>query len=321
MRRVLTWNGTAGTFADTTGIAQFNRFCSADLPPRTGFYNPATGQGFDGLHLHERRGGRRGRPRVRSRRHRRREGQRPTSCPTSASSRGRTRWRTPTPATGRLSWASTTRRPGRSTSTSATSRITATRSSAPDCRTARCYGIKVTNGGANYAGGAVPLENAARSTAASLCSRSRARRPPALGAALQGLSVANDVTEFARPEDGHWDTQNPNVFYWVTTGATLGGKVQSAKLYKLTFDSLANPTGGTIELVVDAATLTGTDGATGALVRQHGGGRRRQRPRAGGPGRQRLHRQDLEDRTAHTDCGADLRVGSHPLPARRRRIS
>jgi hypothetical protein len=74
--------------------------------------------------------------------------------------------------------------------------------------------------------------------------------------------VSRGVTEFARPEDGHWDAKNPRVFYWVTTGATLAGQGQSARLYKLTFDSLANPTGGTIELVVDSKDLVGTDAAT-----------------------------------------------------------
>jgi hypothetical protein len=64
------------------------------------------------------------------------------------------------------------------------------------------------------------------------------------------------VTEFARPEDGHWDTKNPNVFYWVTTGRTGA----TARLYKFTFDSIANPTGGTVETVLDAANLIGTDG-------------------------------------------------------------
>ena len=73
---------------------------------------------------------------------------------------------------------------------------------------------------------------------------------------LQSASEALDVTQFARPEDGHWDTQNPNAFYWVTTG----GLGQTARLYRFTFDSISAPTGGTIELVVDAASLTGTDG-------------------------------------------------------------
>lgn len=48
----------------------------------------------------------------------------------------------------------------------------------------------------------------------------------------------------------------------MTTGATrveLGG-IQTSRLYKLTFDSLKNPTGGSIELVVDSKDLTGTDG-------------------------------------------------------------
>jgi hypothetical protein len=52
------------------------------------------------------------------------------------------------------------------------------------------------------------------------------------------------------------------VFYFVTTGATVNGASQNARLYKLTFNNMVNPTGGTIELVVDSSSLTGTDGAT-----------------------------------------------------------
>jgi hypothetical protein len=128
------------------------------------------------------------------------------------------------------------------------------------------YGIKVTNGGAKYNNGAVPLENAGAINGTFTLvpfTRAQAAGP---GSALQALSVTNGVTEFARPEDGHWDTKNPRVFYWVTTGRTVSSNplnVQSARLYKLTFDSLANPTGGTIELVVDSASLTGTDGLSG----------------------------------------------------------
>jgi hypothetical protein len=78
------------------------------------------------------------------------------------------------------------------------------------------------------------------------------------GAQMQTQSTARDVTEFARPEDGHWDTKNPNVFYWVTTGRTGA----TARLYKFTFNSIANPTGGIVETVLDAASLIGTDGQT-----------------------------------------------------------
>ena len=65
--------------------------------------------------------------------------------------------------------------------------------------------------------------------------------PPAdllSGAQLQVRSVAAGVTEFARPEDGHWDTQLNRVFYFVTTGASIGGATQTARLYKLTFDDI-----------------------------------------------------------------------------------
>lgn len=37
------------------------------------------------------------------------------------------------------------------------------------------------------------------------------------GVQLQAASAASGVTEFLRPEDGHWDTKNPNLFYFVTT--------------------------------------------------------------------------------------------------------
>jgi len=76
---------------------------------------------------------------------------------------------------------------------------------------------------------------------------SGARATPAT---LDAASVANG-TSFARPEDANWDTQNPRVLYFVITGANIDGKAQNARLYKLTFDSVANPTGGTIEFITE----------------------------------------------------------------------
>jgi secreted PhoX family phosphatase len=123
------------------------------------------------------------------------------------------------------------------------------------------YGIKVTDGGVNYANGPAALEdNGAISGAFELEPLSDVA--PGAGALLQTTSRARGVTEFARPEDGAWDTKNARAFYFVTTGASVGSpsRTQTARLYKLTFDSLQNPSGGSIELVVDAASLTGTDG-------------------------------------------------------------
>ena len=76
------------------------------------------------------------------------------------------------------------------------------------------------------------------------------------GDVLQMTSVARGLTEFAKPEDGAWHTLDSRVFDFVVTGSSIDGAGQSARLDKLTFDSLVNPTGGTIELVVDRASLT-----------------------------------------------------------------
>lgn len=94
------------------------------------------------------------------------------------------------------------------------------------------------------------------------------------GAMQQTNARSAGVTEFARPEDGHWADQD--TFYFVTTGADPDGAppvgqppniaVQSARLYRLDFASLSGGavdyTNGSITMVKDSATLVGTDGQT-----------------------------------------------------------
>jgi Bacterial protein of unknown function (DUF839)/PEP-CTERM motif len=69
-------------------------------------------------------------------------------------------------------------------------------------------------------------------------------------------SNTKGVTNFARPEDGHW--ADADTFYFATTGTTAGG---SAKLYRLDLDATAS--GGTVTMALDSASLIGTDGANG----------------------------------------------------------
>lgn len=60
------------------------------------------------------------------------------------------------------------------------------------------------------------------------------------------------VTGFERPEDGAWDTTNPNRFYFVTTASNTG----HSKLWALDFvDAADQSQGGTIKLLVN-----GTEG-------------------------------------------------------------
>lgn len=253
IRRVLTWQG--GTFADTTGLTAFNRFCSGDLPPLTGFFNPTTGNGFDGLiYMNGEESGAEGRA---------------FAHVVTGDEKGTSY---ELPYLGKFSWENSVAHPNSGDKTL----VVGLDDSSPGqvylyvgdkqdqgnpveragLQNGRLYGIKVTDGGANYLGGAAPQENAGAINGTFALHAFTREEAVGTGAALQALSVASGVTEFARPEDGHWDTKNPNVFYWVTTGRSG----QTARLYRFTFDSIQDPTGGTVELVVDAANLVGTDG-------------------------------------------------------------
>ncbi|QWG11677.1 hypothetical protein KMZ29_18340 [Bradyrhizobium sediminis] len=72
------------------------------------------------------------------------------------------------------------------------------------------------------------------------------------GAQIDAASEAAGVTTFLRPEDGAWDTLNPNRFYFVTTGAFNS----PSRLWAMDFTDANNPAaGGTIRLL-----LNGTEG-------------------------------------------------------------
>jgi hypothetical protein len=79
------------------------------------------------------------------------------------------------------------------------------------------------------------------------------------GATLEISSVANGVTRFLRPEDGAWDTLDPNVFYFNTTDRYdqtkdgVGTQVGASRIQRLRFLDIRHPElGGSIETVGDA---------------------------------------------------------------------
>ena len=72
------------------------------------------------------------------------------------------------------------------------------------------------------------------------------------GAQIDAASETAGVTTFLRPEDGAWDTLNPNRFYFVTTNAFNA----PSQLWAADFVDVKNPAaGGTIKLL-----LNGTEG-------------------------------------------------------------
>lgn len=70
------------------------------------------------------------------------------------------------------------------------------------------------------------------------------------GAQIDALSETSGVTSFLRPEDGAWDTINPNRFYFVTTNAFNA----PSQLWALDFIDAAHPElGGTIKLLLNGS--------------------------------------------------------------------
>jgi len=246
-----------GVWKDATGSLAFDRLCSADLPARTALFNPATGRGFPGrmfLNGEEAEEGR------------------AFAHVVTGAGYG-TSYELPllgklqhenvlaNPKSGDTTLAITLddSTPGQVYVYVGTKKSTGNPVDRAGFKGGRLYGIKVTDGGAKYGGGPAARENNGAITGKfALVDVSAAATQSEND--LQALSTTLGVTEFARPEDGHWDVLNARTFYWATTGAVVDGKQQSARLYKLVFDSITQPTGGTIEWVVDSAALTGTDG-------------------------------------------------------------
>jgi hypothetical protein len=107
------------------------------------------------------------------------------------------------------------------------------------------YGIKVTGYPAEVAATGIP--NGTRFGVYSFGDVSSKS-----GALLETDSNTNGATQFRRPEDGAWDTSNPNVYYFVTTDQYPG----KSRLWRLTFDDASHPElGGTIDMLLD-----GTEG-------------------------------------------------------------
>jgi hypothetical protein len=229
IQHVYTWDPVSSqyVFAPTAALG---RFCSADLPAFTAFFNPRTGRGFDGrLFMDGEEIGAEGRG----------------FAHVLTGTLKRTSYELA--HLGRFSWENSVAHPDSGDKTIVVGLDDSTpgqvyvyvgnkrRTGHPVERAGltggKLYGIKVTNGGDNYSSGPVAVENNGPINGAFMLQEITDPTYVGNGAKLQSLSVGLGITEFARPEDGAWDTRDPRVFYFVITGAaSIGVNGQSARL-------------------------------------------------------------------------------------------
>lgn len=235
-------NGTTWT----AGTTAFGRFCSADLPALSAFYNPTSGLGYNGrIYMNGEEVGNEGR----------------AFAHVVTGTESGNSYQLPYHA--RYSWENNVAHYGTGDKTlvmglddSSPGQVylyvgdkqaTGNAVQRAGLDNGFVYGIKV-EGGPQLEDRATGYNNQAFSMVA--MTRQEAA---GTGANFQTQSTAKGVTEFLRPEDGAWDPNNPNRFYFVTTdrfeNATQSGR---SRLYALDFNDINNPTaGGTIKQLID----------------------------------------------------------------------
>lgn len=239
--------------------AAFGRFCSADLPPVSAFYNAATGKGtqerifMNGEETND-------------------ESRAMAHIVTGAS--GGTSWELP--ALGKGAWENAVASPSTGDKTVVAlmndgtdgqvyfyignKTNTGTEVDKAGLTNGTPWGVKVTGFAAERTSTTSNIAIPTPGTRFSLVDMGNVKQMS--GVAFNTASNTAGVTKFSRPEDGAWDPSNPRDFYFNTTDQIdqvtdgVGTQVGRSRLWRLRFDSISNPAlGGTIEAVLD-----GTEG-------------------------------------------------------------
>lgn len=247
---VYTYDKTTGMFGIPAAPVQFARLCSADLPGRRAFYNPATGKGtFARIFMNGEETGDEGR----------------AFAHIATGRNAGMSWELP--SLGRFSWENSVANPRTGDKTV----VFGTDDSTPG-QVYVYVGDKQSTGNqierAGLHGGStygiqlpsLPFETLAgfsRGTTMNFGAHNFGDVANRTGAQLQADSNTNGVTNFARPEDAQWNPRNPNQLIFCTTGATVNSEVIPNRLWSMTFVDPARPDlGGVLEVLLD-----GTEGA------------------------------------------------------------
>lgn len=246
IQRVNLWNpGTSSYTTYFTGSpmpAGFNRFCSADMPAVSAFYNEATGLGTkERIFMNGEESGTEGRGFAHV-----------VTGPEAGTTYelpylGKFSWENAiaNPATGDKTVVAGTddATPGQVYFYIGTKQSTGNEIEKAGLTGGKLYGPSVS-GMLNESNSSIP----AAGTTFTMADLGTVQNMT--GASLQTNSNNQGVTQFLRPEDGAWDPNNPNDFYFATTN----GFGSNSRLWKMHFNDLNNiPAGGTITAVLEGS--------------------------------------------------------------------
>jgi hypothetical protein len=231
------WDTATASYKPLSGA--FARFCSADLPALSAFYNSGTGNGYNGrIFMNGEENGSAGRA-----------------------------WghfldgnSYELPALGKFSWENSVANsatgdktivagtddstPGQVYIYAGDKSTSADRLAAAGLSNGTLFAIKVT--GVSQENDATVVAPGTPFSAVNLGNVTNLT-----GGQLETASVAGGATGFNRPEDGSWDPNNPRDFYFVTTASFTG----KSRLWRLSFNDPANPAaGGTADVLLDGTT-------------------------------------------------------------------
>jgi secreted PhoX family phosphatase len=242
IKKVKLWRSSTNSYFDST--TSFNRFCSADLPAVSAFYNATTGLGTqERLFMTGEEAGAEGR----------------VFAAIATGANAGTAYELP--YLGKFSWENAVSSPYASNKTIVvglddatpgqvyfyigTKTNTGTEIEKAGLTGGKLFGLKVTGLAAEISA-SVPTPG----TTFTLADLGQVQNTK--GSALQTASDAAQVTQFLRPEDGVWDPKNPADFYFVTTNSFTA----PSRMWRARFTDINNPElGGTITAVLD-----GTEG-------------------------------------------------------------
>jgi uncharacterized protein DUF839 len=243
IQQVATWNAAAAAFNPAAKGVSLGRFCSANLAPRSAFYDKTSKLGYKGrLFMDGEEVGPEGRAFAHAE-----DG---TSYELASVGKYSFENAVANPATGK-----TTVVVGTDDSTPGQVYVYVGQKTAAGNAAQKAgltggtlYGIKVP-------GVAVEPTNTGIPSGSAFIAANLGDVSAKTGAQLETMSDAAGVTEWFRPEDAAWDPKHPTDLYFVITA----NFTSNTKLYRLRFNDPANPAaGGVVDQLVDGTEAGGT---------------------------------------------------------------